>query len=223
MSKSTQHKFLTYSAALLVASTTAAFVAEVPTHAASNPFTDVKPTNSHYAAITTLYADGIITGTSASLYKPGQAATRGEAALFLVNALGLTTNAVKNPGFKDVPTSSNYYGAVAALYEKGIVGGYGDTFKPNNTLTRAQLAKMLTLGFELAQASSTATKFTDVNKLTDSATKQYIQTLIEYEITRGTTATTFGPNQNLTRAQLATFLFNAINATVDEFEVIDIQ
>lgn len=223
MKKQTKQKFFTYSAALLVASTTAAVVAEVPAHAATSPFTDVKETNSHYTAITALAKDGIVSGVTATQYKPGQAATRGEAALFLANALGLNTTAVKNPGFKDVPQSSKYYGAIAALYATGVIGGYGDTFKPDNTLTRAQLAKMLTLGFELEQATATKTKFTDVNKLTDVPTKQYIQTLIDYNITKGTTATTFSPNDKLTRAQLATFLYNAMGATEAEFEIISIQ
>lgn len=223
MRKLSKQKFFTYSAALLIASTTAAVVTEVPAFAQTNPFTDVKETNSHYTAITTLYKDGIVTGVTSSQYKPGQEATRGEAALFLAKALGLDTTAVTNPGFKDVPQSSQYYGAVAALYANGVVGGYGDTFKPEGTLTRAQLAKMLTLGFELEKATNTNTKFTDVNKLTDVPTKQYIQTLIDYNITKGTTATTFSPNAKLTRAQLATFLYNAIGATEEEFEIISIQ
>lgn len=223
MNKSTKKKFLTYSSALLLASTTVAVVAEVPAFAQANPFTDVKETNSHYTAITKLYNDGIVAGVSSTQYKPGQAATRGEAALFLAKALGLNTTAVTNPGFKDVPQSSKYYGAVAALYASGIIGGYGDTFKPDNTLTRAQLAKMLTLGFDLEKATNTKTKFTDVNKLTDVPTKQYIQTLIDYNITKGTTATTFSPNEKLTRAQLATFLYNAISVTEEEFEIISIQ
>ena len=223
MKKSIKKKFLAYSSAVLFASTAVAFVAEVPAHAATNPFSDVSATNTHYQAITTLYADGIVTGVSSTQFKPSQAATRGETALFLAKALGLNTTDVKNPGFTDVPTSSKYYGAIAALHAQGIVGGYGNTYKPEGTLTRAQIAKMLTLGFELTQATGTTTKFTDVNKLKDAATKQYIQTLIDYNITRGTSATTYSPSQNLTRAQLATFLFNAINEATEEFEIVDIQ
>ena len=80
--------------------------------------------------------------------------------------------------------SSKYYDAVTALSKAGIVNGYGDEFRPNVTLTRAQLAKMLTIGFELQQSTQTNTKFMDVNKLTDEATKQYIQTLVDYGITK---------------------------------------
>lgn len=188
-----------------------------------NPFTDVKDSNSHAHSIVSLYNEGIVTGVTRTTYQPGKEATRGDAALYLANALGLNSVAVKNPGFQDVPTTSKYYQAVAALKEANIVGGYGTEFRPNATLTRAQLAKMLTVGFELEQATSTTTKFTDVNKLTDAATKRYIQTLVNYEITKGTTVTTFSPNQKLTRGQLATFLFNAMQATTDELTVISVE
>ncbi|MEK4128700.1 S-layer homology domain-containing protein [Solibacillus sp. FSL W8-0474] len=188
-----------------------------------NPFTDVKDSNSHAKAILDLYNNGIIMGTTATTYEPGQPATRGEAALFLANALGLRGITYKNSLFKDVPSSSKYYNAVTALEKEGIVSGYDNEFKPNATLTRAQLAKMLTIGFELQQSTQSKTIFTDVNKLTDEATKQYIQTLVDYGITKGTTATTFSPNMKLTRGQLATFLYNAIEAKSDDLTVISVE
>ena len=191
--------------------------------ASTNPFTDVKETNSHANAIVSLYNEGIITGVTSTTYEPGKSATRGDAALYLANALNLQNSTAPNPGFKDVPTSSKYYKAIAALNKAGVVKGYGDEFRPHETLTRSQIAKMLTIGFELKQSTTTKTKFTDVNKLTDTATKKYIQTLVDYGITKGTTATTFSPNMKLTRAQLATFLFNAIEATSDEFIVIGVE
>ena len=190
--------------------------------ASTNPFTDVKETNSHANAIVSLYNEGIITGVTSKTYEPGKSATRGDAALYLANALNLQNSTAPNPGFKDVPTSSKYYKAIAALNKAGVVNGYGDEFRPNATLTRSQLAKMVTIGFELQQSTTTKTKFTDVNKLTDTATKKYIQTLVDYGITKGTTATTFSPNIKLTRAQLATFLFNAIEASND-FIVIGVE
>lgn len=190
--------------------------------ASTNPFTDVKETNSHANAIVSLYNEGIITGVTSKTYEPGKSATRGDAALYLANALNLQNSTAPNPGFKDVPTSSKYYKAIAALNKAGVVNGYGDEFRPNATLTRSQLAKMVTIGFELQQSTTTKTKFTDVNKLTDTATKKYIQTLVDYGITKGTTATTFSPNMKLTRAQLATFLFNAIEASND-FIVIGVE
>lgn len=211
------------SAFVLVVVMTVSIFASASAEELANPFTDVKKDNSHYNAIVSLYNDEIVTGVTATEFKPNQEATRGEAALFLANALALDTQNVQDPGFKDVPSSSKYYGAVAALFEKGIVSGYGNEFKPGNTLTRSQMAKMLSLGFELNLTASTKSKFVDVNKLTDKNTKLYIQTLVDYKITVGTTTTTFSPNGKLKRAQLASFLYNAIEATDPALEIISVE
>lgn len=212
-----------FALSLILIGSSVALINNHSVEASSNPFIDVKGTNSHAKAILSLHSDGIITGTTKTTYEPGKSATRGEAALFLANALGLQENAINIPTFKDVPSSNKYYNAVTALSKAGIVNGYGEEFKPNATLTRAQLAKMLTIGFELQHSTQTKSKFTDVNKLTDVATKQYIQTLVDYGITKGTTATTFSPNMKLTRGQLATFLFNAIEAKSDDLIVISVE
>lgn len=191
----------------------------------SNPFSDVKPNNSHYNAILSLYADGIITGVSNTEYKPNSIITRGEAAQFIVNALGMDTSKVTNPGFSDVPTTHKNYEAIAALYGKGVIGGYTNGhFGPSDSLTRSQIATMLTRAFGLEEATTTKTKFSDVNKLTDSNAKKYIQTLVNYNITVGTTPTTFSPNMKLTRGQLATFLLKAMEVdSDDDFELINVE
>ncbi|MEL4024057.1 S-layer homology domain-containing protein [Lysinibacillus endophyticus] len=221
-SKTKNKKFKLFTATTMALATTAAVV--VPATAeVNNPFTDVKPGSSHYEGIVSLYNQGIVTGITSTSFKPNQNATRGETAQFIANALNLDTTNVTNPGFKDVPKGHKYYGAIAALYERGIIGGYGDEFKPNNLLTRSQIAKMLTLSFDLNLAGSAKTKFTDVNKLSDTNTKLYIQTLVDYSITTGTTPTTFSPNGNLTRGQLATFLYRSMNQTGDSFEIIGIE
>ncbi|SOB90840.1 S-layer family protein [Ureibacillus xyleni] len=223
-SKQKNKKYKLFTATTIALATTAVAVAQLPASAEQeNPFTDVKPGTSHYDGIVSLYNEGIVTGVTSTSFKPNQKATRGETAYFIAKALNLDTTNVTNPGFKDVPTTHKYYGAIAALYEQGIIGGYGDEFKPNNLLTRSQIAKMLTLSFDLELAASSRTKFTDVNKIKDTNTKVYIQTLVDYSITIGTSPTTFSPNGNLTRGQLATFLYRAINETENSFDIIGIE
>lgn len=222
MSKKTS--FYKYAAVLMATATTAAFVTDVPAQAQTNPFTDVKVGDSHTEAILSLYEQGIVKGVTNTQFQPTAEVTRGDAALFLANALKLDLTNVVNPNFKDVPTTSPYYKAIAALNAKKIMTGYGDgAFGVKNTLTRSQMAKIITLGFELEQSTVTNTKFTDVNVLTDANTKRYIQTLVDYGITTGTTPTTYSPSVKLKRAQLATFLYRAINITSDELEIINIE
>lgn len=194
-------------------------------NAATIPFTDVPTSDTHYQSIVTLYNEGIVEGTTATTFEPHKPVTRQEAALFIANALELDTVNVKDPGFTDVPKSSKYYGAIAALNNAGIINGYADgTFKPNNTLTRSQIAKMITLGFELNIASNTTTQFKDVNSINDIDTRKYIQTLVDYKITTGKTTTTFDPYGQLTRGQLTTFLKRTIDETGGVgFKVIGIE
>ena len=45
--------------------------------------------------------------------------------------------------FKDCADGSYYANAVLWASQKGIVNGYGDTFKPNNSVTRQEMAKIL--------------------------------------------------------------------------------
>ncbi|MBN2131568.1 MAG: S-layer homology domain-containing protein [Sedimentisphaerales bacterium] len=61
--------------------------------------------------------------------------------------------------FADVPSSSPYYVATGALAELGIIGGYqtsdGVEFRPGNPILRAQVAKMLVMGFGLHDEPTT--------------------------------------------------------------------
>lgn len=211
---------------MLVIPLTAAFVVETQAieAAVSNPYTDVTVKDGHYTAIVELTEKGIVTGVTKTLFQSAKPATRGEAALFIVNALGLDGAMSVNTTFKDLPAASPYYQAVGILYERKIIGGYSDgTFRPHAPLKRAEIAKMLTLAFELDVANVTKTKFADVNTMSDVAAKRYIQTLIDYSITSGTTATTFSPYATLTRGQLATFLLRSINAKAEEMTVISVE
>lgn len=221
LKRTSLHKFVIASA---LAATTVAFVIEVPTEASTIPFTDVSIKNNHYQSILQLYNDGIVEGVTASLFKPGQAATRAEAALFIANALKLDTKNVKDPGFTDVSKSSKYYGAIAALNQKGVIHGVSTTkFAPNGTLTRADIAKMIVLAFEFEISSSSTTKFTDVNKLQNVNARRYIQSLVQYEITKGTSSTTFSPSNAVTRGELTTFIYRSLSAKGEDFEIIGVE
>ncbi|OCS87041.1 S-layer homology domain-containing protein [Caryophanon latum] len=194
--------------------------AAIPVIAQKTPFTDIEG-NTHKEAIETLYAEGIVFGATRNKYEPNAIATRGETAKMFAKALQLDTINVKNPNFKDVPTSHAYYGEIAALANLGIVSGENGSFRPNGNFKRSHAAKMLTLGFALNKASSIDSKFKDMPEHRDTAL--YIQTLINYSITQGTTATTFSPNQGLTRGHVATFLYRTMNALRDDLNITTVE
>jgi N-acetylmuramoyl-L-alanine amidase len=85
------------------------------------------------------YADGTI--------RPNQAITRGEVA-YLFNQLLQMTSPTAQPtytaAFDDVPKSMWSASAILTLKDKGIINGISDTsFKPDQTMTRAEIAALL--------------------------------------------------------------------------------
>lgn len=194
--------------------------ATMPVIAKKTPFTDIEG-NTHEEAITTLYYEGVVFGATRDRYEPNAIATRGETAKMFADALQLDTTNVKNPNFKDVPTTHPYYKEIAALSNAGIISGENGEFRPNGNFKRAHAAKMLTLGFNLDMATSIRSTFKDMPEHYETAL--YVQTLINYSITQGTTATTFGPNQGLTRGHVATFLYRTINTLQEDLEIIAVE
>ncbi len=85
-------------------------------------------------------------------------------ALVAVFALALTTIA-SAASFTDVADDSAYYRAVEQLHKIGIIDGYTDgTFKPEQTVTRAEMAKLIAAmqGYAESAEGKSVTKFSDV-------------------------------------------------------------
>ncbi|MFJ7731080.1 5'-nucleotidase C-terminal domain-containing protein [Lysinibacillus sp. NPDC097231] len=132
-------KFLTATASALAVTA----VAVAPASAAS-PFVDVKESHADFEGIANLYGAGIIHGYPDGTFKPDANITRGQAAKVIAGALTLDIEEVANPNFKDIDASNPYYGSIAALVGLNVISGYGDnTFRPNQTITHGDLAKIL--------------------------------------------------------------------------------
>lgn len=102
----------------------------------------------HEAAIERVAAAGITQGCGAGRFCPARPVTRGQMASFLTRALGLQGGSVVR--FEDVAARSPHAGAIEALADTGITAGYGDrTFRPQQPVTRAQMASFLARAFEL--------------------------------------------------------------------------
>lgn len=132
-------------------------------------------------------------------------ASRGEVALQVAKALNLDTQDTNSP-FSDVKSSSKYAGAATALEKLGVFTGDEGKFNPNNPLTRAQLAKILVVAFDLKEGSHQES-FSDVKASHWSA--EYINILASNKITVGKGDGTFGVSENVTLKQLAAFIDRA--------------
>jgi molecular chaperone GrpE (heat shock protein) len=183
-------------AGLLVFGTTQAF-------AEKKPFTDVKEDIWYAESVQKLSDFNIIGGFEDHTFKPEQNVTRAQAASFLAKALKLDLSNVKNPGFKDVPTTNSHYAAIAALTEKGIFAS-GEYFNPGDSLTRAQMSKVLVKAFNLN--SSNLKTFGDV-KQTDWY-YEYAGILGKLGVT---TESNYNPKADISRAHLAAFIKRTID------------
>lgn len=119
------------------------------------------------------------------------------------------TEEVKISPFRDVPTDAYYYEAVKWAQKKGITGGIGDgLFGPNQPCTRAQIVTFLWRAQKSPAVAS-------VNVFTDVAADAYYVDAVNWAvangITSGTSAATFSPNADCTRAQIVTFLYRSNN------------
>ena len=132
-------------------------------------------------------------------------------AFLLAFALVLTMGAVAAniSDFKDVPEDAWYYDYLAYASETGLINGTSSTtFSPLDNLTRAQFATIFgrAFGYEV----NPGTKFTDVKN--DSWYAGYVYWAVENGIVNGTSSTTFSPEANITRQDVATILGRYIDA-----------
>lgn len=113
-------------------------------------------------------------------------------------------------GFWDVPNSSTFSGDVAWLGDTGITRGcnppWRDEFCPKRGVTRAEAATFLVRALDLPASSVDHFVDDDGNTHEDA-----INALADAGITRGCSATTFCPDQVLSREQMASLLARALD------------
>lgn len=108
--------------------------------------------------------------------------------------------------FTDVKKSSWYYNSVKHVYDNGIIYGSNDyTFNPNANLTRGNLVTIL-WRMEGSKIVSGNQKFEDVKP--GSYYYEAVKWAEKNNIVNGYSETKFGPNNNITREQLATIFMN---------------
>lgn len=107
--------------------------------------------------------------------------------------------------FGDVKSADWFYNDVKYVYEKGMMAGTAaDVFAPNATTTRAMIVTIL-YRLEGSPAVTGTSSFVDVPAgqwYTDA-----VNWAAANQIVKGTSATTFAPNDSITREQMAAILY----------------
>ena len=171
-------------------------------------FKDVDEKAYYAAAVEWAVAKNITKGTAADTFAPNDTCTRGQIVTFLWRAAGEPTpSGTQNP-FTDVKQGDYWYDAVLWAVEQGFTTGTSaTTFSPNEGCTRGQVATFL-WRYENKPAPAAKNPFEDVKK--GAYYYDAVLWAVEADVTKGTSATTFAPNDTCTRGQIVTFLYRDI-------------
>ncbi|MEZ5243824.1 MAG: S8 family serine peptidase [Acidimicrobiales bacterium] len=154
-------------------------------------------------------ATGVSTGIGGNRFDPDGALTRAQAVTFLWRFMG-APDAGTASGFADVAADQWYAAAVTWAAATGVTTGTAPgVFSPDAPVSRGQLATFMwrTAG---QPPPSIGSGFRDVaaGAFYDTA----VDWMAEHGLTTGTTASTFSPDDEVTRAQMVTFEFRLADA-----------
>ena len=178
-----------------------------------NPFTDISEKDWFYGDVMFVYENGLMLGTSKTLFSPHGTAMRGMMATILWRMEGSPVPKGKN-SFTDVEAGKWYADAITWTTENGIFAGYGkDKFGPDDPITREQLAAIFYRyadykGYDLT-VKGDLDKFKDADKITDYA-KTAMQWAVGSGLVKGKSGNLLDPQGTATRAEIAAMLHRFI-------------
>lgn len=133
-----------------------------------------------------------------------------------VNGFGLEAVARLNEAYRELTYARNDITGhwaennINKMLSLGAVTGYPDgSFNPDNSITRAEFATILVKAFNLTPRNGKS--FADT---AEHWAKDYITTAASYEIVSGYNTNTFGPDDLITREQMAVMIVKAAKLTV---------
>ncbi|EZH66389.1 hypothetical protein DH09_10675 [Bacillaceae bacterium JMAK1] len=175
--------------------------------AKASSFEDV--TSAHWAheEINYILEEEIITGYSDGTFRPTNTISRSQTAVMLDRALDLD-DVTEYREYNDVNESHQNYDAIQRVSEAGVMtGGSDGSFRPSETLTRAQMSAVLTRAFELEADRSV--EFKDLNE--SHWAYEEIAPVVTNYISTGKNDGTYSPSEHVSRAQFSIFMARALN------------
>lgn len=154
----------------------------------------------HQENIDRIAAAGVTAGCGGGRYCPHARVTRGQMATFLTRTFDLEAH---DPvSFSDVPETHAHVEGIAAAVGAGLASGYPDgSFRPDQVLSREQMAAMLQRGLQLEEEDGM--RYVDT---VASAYRRSINALSSAGITGGCDELRYCPMDAVNRGQMASFL-----------------
>ena len=186
------------------------------------PFSDIS--NSGYCDyIVVGYLAGIINGYEDGTFRPNKTVTRGQFITMLWRAVGEPGAENTTLNFKDAANIPDAYkDAVAWGVEAGIIKGYDDdTFRPNQSISRAQMATfsyrllVLTFGEEAIDEFNQPCGFKDAASVADPYVDAVnvcanLGIILGFDTDGDGEGDTFRPNDTANRGQAATIILRVV-------------
>lgn len=112
--------------------------------------------------------------------------------------------------FDDISELDWAVDAITQLYYKGVINGKSEKlFAPNDTVTREEFAKMISLAFEMKLVDNEF-PFEDITS--DDWSFPYVKTAYLAGVTNGIEDKVFGKGTNISRQDLCTMVYRAVNS-----------
>ena len=182
-------------------------IGEGDTPLGSAPFTDVPEDAWYKEAVDYVYANGLMSGTSATTFAPSTQLSRAMMVQILYN-LEDRPAAAESAAFTDVAADAWYADAVNWAAGEGIVSGYGNgKFGPDDLITREQMANMLYYyaqwaGLEPSAGADALQGFQDAGQVSSWASDA-VSWAVSSGLISGTGNQTLAPTATATRAEVA--------------------
>ena len=151
-----------------------------------------------------------MSGTSTDTFAPNATLTRAMVAQMLYSLEGKP--AAGRADFADVAEGAWYADAISWAAGEGIVSGYGDTFGPNDPITREQLAAILyryaqNEGYKTSQSGKGTEGYLDASSISSYAVKA-MDWAVNAGLLSGKGNGILAPTAGATRAEVAQIFMN---------------
>lgn len=187
--------------------------------------------DNHWAAnaIYSMAQLGIISGYEDSAFKPGNSITREEFAVMLVKAFSLRWSEGQNSStYKDISSdrwSASYIESVKDIFPSHTLGEYAANFEPTKQVTREEFTSALVkaLGYSnygLKDNGILNAAFKDASQISDEYLSN-IAIAAELKLVTGQADRTFAPKALITRAEVTSLLYRAIQFSDAEAASLD--
>ena len=153
---------------------------------------------------------GVFTGYQGGDMKPDQSITRAELVKVILKAKKISASYMRyEEKFSDVSRRDWYWSYVLKAAELGIVQGYSNgTFRPNQSVNRAEAVKIILEAFEVDLEDNPLRAFPDIS--VSAWYRAYVDTAYRYDIISGYPDGYFRPYNKISRGEAAKVVYLAL-------------